>query len=163
MHFTMLHFTAHVIFSILCHSIFFMGSSPPRSTPWGVYRSAISYEAIPLSSSLSMQPSFKHSLMADRSMVVGHIPTVHTFFYVNQSHSYNSTHLCLLMSQEALWESLVCLYDLSHSRTRQVSITSFSSHHNVSQMVTHPSTNWAHGCLTSVIGLWMVAPCQWGS
>ena len=30
-------------------------------------------------------------------------------------------------------------------------------------MVTHPSIDWAHGCLTSVIGPWMVAPCQRGS
>ena len=30
-------------------------------------------------------------------------------------------------------------------------------------MVTHPSIDQAHGCLTSVIGPWMVAPCQWGS
>ena len=27
-------------------------------------------------------------------------------------------------------------------------------------MVTHPSTNWAYSCLTSVIRPWAVAPCQ---
>ena len=30
-------------------------------------------------------------------------------------------------------------------------------------MVTHPSIDQAHGCLTSVIRPWMVTPCQWGS
>ena len=30
-------------------------------------------------------------------------------------------------------------------------------------MVTHPSIEWAHSCLTSVIGPWMVTPCQHGS
>ena len=30
----------------------------------------------------------------------------------------------------------------------------------MSQTVTHPSTNQTQSCLTSVIGLWMVTPCQ---
>ena len=63
------------------------------------------------------------------------------------------------MSFGALSEPLVCSYDKSHSRTWHVSITSLAAT-GVSQMVTHPSTNQAQGCLTSVFGLWMVTPCQ---
>ena len=33
----------------------------------------------------------------------------------------------------------------------------------VTWTVTHPSIDQAHGCLTSVIRPWMVAPCQRGS
>ena len=34
---------------------------------------------------------------------------------------------------------------------------------SVSKVVTHPSINWAQSCLTSVIGPWMITPCQQGS
>ena len=41
--FTILHFPAQATFSY-CHSTFLEGEPyPPRSTPWGAYRSAISY------------------------------------------------------------------------------------------------------------------------
>ena len=143
----------------MCDSFFLGEPSPPRSTPWGAYRSAISYKAVPLSFDLSMQHSFTHSLTADRSMVVGHVLTVHTCSFVCTSHRNDSTHPSLFMSLGALWESYVCSYDISHNRTQQVSITSFTAT-SVSQMVTHPSTNWTHSCLTSVIGLQVVAPCQ---
>ena len=102
---------------ILCHSIFLEGEPPPpRSTPLGVYRSAISYGAT--------QHSYTHSLMADRSMAVGHVPMVHTCFYVHQSHRHDSTYPGIYMSLGAFWEPSVCSYDISHSRTKQVSITS---------------------------------------
>ena len=55
--------------------------------------------------------------------------------------------------------TIVCSYDISHSRTQQVYITSLAAT-SMSQMVTHPSTNRAQSCLTSVIRLQMVAPCQ---
>ena len=63
------------------------------------------------------------------------------------------------MSWGALWEPLVCSYDISHSGTRQVTTTSLAAS-TVSWMVTHPSIDWAHGCLTSVIGPRMASPCQ---
>ena len=43
-----------------------------------------------------------------------------------------------------------------------MTITSLATS-TVSWMVTHPSIDQAHGCLTSVIGPWMVTPCQRGS
>ena len=43
-----------------------------------------------------------------------------------------------------------------------MTITSLAAS-TVSWMVAHPSIDWAHGCLTSVIRPWMVAPCQRGS
>ena len=88
--------------------LFLEGKPPsPRSTPWGAYRPAISYEAIPLFSfGLSMQYSFTHSLIADKSMVVGHVLMDHTFFYVHQSYRHDSTHPGLFMSWGALWEPL---------------------------------------------------------
>ena len=43
-----------------------------------------------------------------------------------------------------------------------MTITSLATS-TVSWMVTHPSIDRAHGCLTSVIGPQMVAPCQRGS
>ena len=82
------------------------------------------------------------------------------FFYVHQSHRHDNTHPSLLTSWGVLWESLACSYDISHSRTQQVSITSLAAT-SVSQTVTHPSTKWAQSHLTSVIGLWVVTPCQW--
>ena len=42
-----------------------------------------------------------------------------------------------------------------------MTITSLATS-TVSWMVTHPSIDWAHGCLTSVIRLQMVTPCQQG-
>ena len=108
---------------------------------------------------LSMQHSFTHSLMTDRSMVVGHVPMYHTCsFHAHQSHRDDSTHPSLFTSWGALWEPLACSYDISHSRTWKVSITSLAAT-SVSQMVIHPSTNQAQNCLTSVIRPWMVAPC----
>ena len=65
---------------------------PPRSTPWGAYRSAILYEAVPLSFGLSMQHSFTHSLMADRSMVVGHVLMVHICSFMCTSHIGMTAH-----------------------------------------------------------------------
>ena len=43
-----------------------------------------------------------------------------------------------------------------------MTITSLATS-TVSWMVTHPGIDQAHVCLTSVIGPWMVAPCQRGS
>ena len=43
-----------------------------------------------------------------------------------------------------------------------MTITSLAAS-TVSWTVTHPGIDWVHGCLTSVIGLWMVTSCQQGS
>ena len=60
------------------------------------------------------------------------------------------------MSLEALWDPLVCSYDISHSGTQHVTITYLAAS-TVSWMVTHPSIIKACVWLTSVIRLWMVA------
>ena len=83
----------------------------------------------------------------------------YVFFYMYQSHRHDSTQPSLFMSWVAICEPLVCSYDVSHSRAWQASVTSLAAT-SVAQMVTHPSTNWAHSCLTSVIRPQMVAPCQ---
>ena len=83
------------------------------------------------------------------------------FLYVHQSYGHDSAYPCLLRSWEALWDPLVCSYDISHSGTQQVTITSLAAS-TVSWIFAPPSINWACGCLTSVIGPLMVAPCQRG-
>ena len=67
---------------------------PPRSTPWGAYRSAISCGTVPPSICLQSHTftHFTHSYLVGQSMVVGHIPMVHTLFDVHQSHRNDSTH-----------------------------------------------------------------------
>ena len=57
---------------------------------------------------LSMQHSFTHSLMAGRSMVVGHVLMDHMFLHVHQSHRHDSTYPGHFISWGALWEPLVC-------------------------------------------------------
>ena len=83
----------------------------------------------------------------------------HVFFYVHQSHGHDSTHPSLCTSWVALWEALVCSYDITHSRAWQAPITSLTAT-SVSQTVTHPSTNWVQSCLGSVIRLQTVTCCQ---
>ena len=108
----------------------------------------------------SMQHSLAHSLMADRGTVVGHVLTDHIFFYVH-SHIDMTAHTPAFLWVGEHSGNLICSYDISHSRTWQVSITSLAAT-NVSQTVTHPSTNWAQGFLTSVIRPQMVTPYPWG-
>ena len=108
---------------------------------------------------LSMQHSFPHSLMADRSMVFWW--TTHVLLCAPDTQTWQHTCHPFYKLGSTLGP-LLCWYDISHSRTLQVSITSLAAT-SVSQTVTHPSTNWAQSCLTSVSGLWMVTPCQWGS
>ena len=70
--------TGHILHTVSFH---FLEEEPlpPRSTPRGVYRPVISYEAVPLLSfGLLVQHSLTHSLIADRSMVAGHVQMDHT-------------------------------------------------------------------------------------
>ena len=64
---------------------------PPRSTPWGAYRPAVSCEAVPLFSAL-VGSTLTHSLTVDRSMVVGHIPMDHTCSFMCTSHIDMTVH-----------------------------------------------------------------------
>ena len=67
---------------------------PPRSTPWEAYRSAISsWGNTSFSFGLSMQHSFSHSLMADRSMVIGHVLIIHTYSFMCTSHIVMTAHI----------------------------------------------------------------------
>ena len=145
---------------ILCHSTFFEGEPPPpRSTPWEAYRPAISYNAIPLYH-LALQcstHSHTHSWQIEVWWLGMFWWTTHVLC---TSHIDMTAHTpSLFMSWGALWEPFVCSYDISHSRTWQVSITSLAAT-SVSQMVTHPSSNQGQSCLTSVLRLQMVTPCQ---
>ena len=63
---------------------------PPRSTPWGAYRSAVSCEAVPLRLAFLWQHSY--SLTVDRSMVVGHVPTDHMCSFMCTNHIEMTVH-----------------------------------------------------------------------
>ena len=96
--------------------------------------------------------------MTDRSMVVGHVQMEHTFFYVHQSHRHDSHTPAFLWVVGTLGTSCMLIWHKPYQNT--AGVNHFLVATSVSQMVTHPSTNWAHSCLTSVIILWAVAPCQ---
>ena len=69
------------------------GATPPRSTPWGAYRPAISHKALPLyHSACWMWHSPTHSHMVDRSTVVGHVLMDHTCSFMCTSHIDMTTH-----------------------------------------------------------------------
>ena len=89
------HFTI-VLLRPLLHTVsFFIEGEPPppRSTPWGAYRPAISYKAVPLYHlAYSMWHSLTHSLIADRRMVVGHVPMDHTCSLMCTSHIDMTAH-----------------------------------------------------------------------
>ena len=125
---------------------FFLEGDPPlpRSTPWEQTGLPSDMRQYLFLFSLSMQHSFAHSLMTDRSIVNGHVPMGHTCSFMCTGY----------IDMTALWE-IVCSYDISHSSAWQASITSLAAT-SVSQMVTHLSTNWAQSCLTSVIGPWII-------
>ena len=67
---------------------------PPRSTVWGAYMSAISCGTVP--SSICLQSHicthFTHSRLVGRSMVVGHILTVHTCSLICTNHIDMAAH-----------------------------------------------------------------------
>ena len=88
---------------------------PPRSTPWGAYRSAISCGAVPASMCLQnhMFTYFTHSYQVGRSMVVGHIPIVHTCSLMCNNHIDMKAHnqpFNELGSTLVMWLSHLCQY-----------------------------------------------------
>ena len=87
---------------------------PPRSTPWGVYRPAISHEA------------FTHTLAHGRQKYGGWACSdrPHMFFYVHQPHRHDST-------QPGFFTSWVALCDLYSQ------FDSFISFFSVMSIVTH--------------------------
>ena len=131
---------------------------PPRTTPLGAYRSATSYGIGPPSICLHSHTFYSfhiltHSYLVGRSMVVGHIPMVHTFFNVHQSHRSDSTHPSLFY--RVGYHSYIYM---EHSTAGYIHISHFWS--NASRKVTHPCINWAHDCLTSVIKRKTFVPCH---
>ena len=77
----------------LLHTVSFLVEGeppPPRSTPWGAYRSTVSCKEVPLSFSLSQQHCY--SLTVDRSKVVGHILMDHTCSFMCTSHIDMTVH-----------------------------------------------------------------------
>ena len=119
--------TGHFLHTVSFHSL--EGESPPpRSTPWGAYRSTISYKAVPLYC-LAFQCSIHshtHSWQIEvwwldmfqwTTCVLLCVPVIKTW------HCTTSP----LTSWVALCEPLVCSYDISHSRAQQASITSLAA------------------------------------
>ena len=85
------------------------------------------------STSLSFDPSVQHflhihSLIVDRSTVVGHVPMNRTCSFMCTSHIDMTAHnLAFFMSWVALCELLYAQYDIGHSRVWQASITSLAA------------------------------------
>ena len=86
----LLHFTMFPGQTTFFHTVLFLLEGeppPPRSTPWGAYRSAISGGAVPLLLfGPSVQHSHIHSLIVDRSSVVGHVWMDHTCSFMCTNH-----------------------------------------------------------------------------
>ena len=75
-----------------------------------------------------VQHSLTHSIMADRRIVVGHVPTDNTCSFMCTNHIDMTTHNpAFFMSWVALCEPLVCSYDVCHSRAWQASVTSLAA------------------------------------
>ena len=95
------------LFSVLCHS-FLRGIQPLQDQLPGEHTGLLSQteQCLFLSFGPSVQDSHIHSLIVDRSMVVGHVPMDHVFFYVHLSHRHDSTQPSLFTSWVALCERL---------------------------------------------------------
>ena len=143
--------------SLQCHSTFFLRwSQPLPDQPLGEHTGLPSHMRQYLFSfGLSMQLSFAHSLTADRNMVVGYVPTDHTCSFMYTSHTDMTADPHPFYELGSTLGTLVCSYDISHSRAQKASITSLAAT-SVSQPVTHLSTNQAQSCSTSVIRPWTV-------
>ena len=81
----------------LLHTVSFLIEEeppPPRSTPWGAYRPAISHEAVPFyHSACSMWHSLTHSHMTDRSTEVEHVLMDHMCLFICTSHVDMTVHI----------------------------------------------------------------------
>ena len=90
--------TLHIFFclghSLLSHSYIEGEPPPPRSTPWGAYRPIISHTRWNpyYHWAYLMQLSLSHSLLIDRSTVVGHVPTDHMCSFMYTSHIDMTVH-----------------------------------------------------------------------
>ena len=135
--------------------------SPARSTPWGAYRSSTSCGALPPSMYLQSHiftHLLTHSFLLGRSMVVGHIPIVHTCSLICQSHRHDNpafftelgtTYIYILyiyiyMYMQTYIHIYVCVC-VEYSTTGHSDILHLWS--NGGRMVTPPCINWAHDCL----------------
>ena len=129
-------------------------SSPPRSTPWGAYRPATSYGAVPSSICLQSHAftQFTHSYLIGRSMVVGHILMVHTYSLMCTNHIDMTAHTPAFFNKSGTTHIYVEQSTAGHS---------LISHlwSNARRMVTHPCINQGHDCLTSVIKCKAFTPC----
>ena len=78
------------LFNFFVIPLYWGGTTPSRSTPWGAYRSAISCrQCLLLSAFRTTHLLISHiQYLVGRSMVVGNIPMVHTFFNVHQSQTW---------------------------------------------------------------------------
>ena len=93
----LMHFTCFCCLGHFpCCIIPFLEGEPPlpRSTPWGAYRSASHVSQYLF---LSFDPSAQqflllHSLLVDRSTVVGHVPIDHTCSFMCTSHIDMAAH-----------------------------------------------------------------------
>ena len=118
---------------------------PPRSIPWGAYRSAISCRAV--SPSICLQ---SHKFTHFTGKYDNHILIVHTCSLMCTNHIHMTAHPSLF-------------YRVGYHSYNMWSIAGHShiSHlwRNAGRMVTHPCINQAHDCLTSVIKRKTFLPC----
>ena len=140
--------------SILCHSTFsWVGATPSLINSLGsIQAHHLIWGSTSFCLALQMQHSFAHSLMADRSMVVEHVPMDHTCSSMCTGH-IDMTAQPFYELGSTLGISCMLVWH-KHSRTWQVSIISIAAT-SMSLIVTHPSANWAQRCLLQ----W--SDCRW--
>ena len=126
---------------------------PPRSIP-GDHTGLPPHvgQCLPLSAFWAMHLHISHSYLVTRSMMVGHIPTVHTCSFMGTNHKDMTAHVPAFFTELDTTHIYVEYSTAGHS---------LISHlwSNASSTVTHPCINQAHDCLTSVIRHKTFAPC----
>ena len=98
----------------------------------------------------------------DKSMVVGHVPTAHTWSSMCTSHIDMTTHTPAFLQVGKHFRILLYAHTTSvveKRGSRPLAATSVSEV-NHPQMVTYPNTNRAHSYLTLVMGQHAVAHCN---
>ena len=123
--FTIFHFPAQATLSYCVIPLFLRGSHPSQINSQGSIQAChliwgnTSFFVWPFNAALIHTFIYGRQNYGDWACSDG----PHMFLYVHQSHRHDSTHPSLFRSWGALRGPLVCSYDISHSRTQQVSIT----------------------------------------
>ena len=91
-------------------------------------------------SACSMQHSLTDSLVADRRMVVGHVPMDHTCSFISTSHID-------MTANNPAFLQVGCSYNISNSRAQQASMTSLAA--TSRYLHSNPETTYSQLMVTS--------------